>query len=510
MRARIQSAVVACGAFLAGCGGGGDNPPSPPPPPSANAAPVFTSGATAQVDENTTAVAYRARATDADGDTLAYSISGADAADFTISASSGNVSFANSPDFESPTDSNGNNIYSFTVAASDGTAQTTRSVQVTVRDIAEDFQVRRRGVGFSEPLFVTGAGDGSGRLFVVQKGGRIRILDPDTGAINGTDFLDVSASILTDGERGLLGLAFDPDYATSGEFYVYVIGPTGNSEVRRYIVSAGDPDIADPSGDVILSFAQAPATNHKAGWIGFGPDGNLYIASGDGGGDTSTTNPAQDTSSLLGKILRIDVSGDDFPGDANRDYAIPPANPYSGGGGAPEVLAFGLRNPFRASFDPATGNLYIGDVGEGTREEVNLITPGAVGRNFGWVRFEGTDVFNSSATAPGAVAPVLQYDHGSGPSEGDSITGGVVNRGPVEALENDYIFGDFVRGRIFSVPVEDLALGSTLTAGDFAVRTTDFAPDAGSIGNVSSFGTDDDGNVYIVDYDGEIFRLEEM
>lgn len=503
MRLIAGSLAFAAAATLAGCGGGDGN--SNPPP--ANNAPVITSAATAQVDENSAATVYDATATDADGDALAYSLSpGADAADFTINAASGEVAFVNAPDFEAPADANSDNIYQFTVAASDGAAQATRAVSITVRDVADSFQVRRKATGFVEPLFITGSGDNSGRVFVVQKGGQIRIFNPNTGVITPTPFLDISACIDTNGEQGLLGLAFAGDFATSGVFYVYVIGLTLNSEIRRFNSSGAGP----ACGDLLLSFAQAPASNHKGGWIGFGNDGFLYIASGDGGGNITTTNPAQNTNSLLGKILRIDVSGDDFPADPNRNYRIPPANPFTGGGGAPEVFAYGLRNPYRASFDPVTGALHIGDVGENTREEINLIETGAVGRNFGWVRFEGTAVFNASAAANGAVPPVLEFLHGGGPSEGFSVTGGVVNRGPVEALENDYIFGDFISGRMWSVPVEALVSGSTLTAGQFVARTTAFTPDHGSIDNVSSFGTDDDGNVYIVDYDGEIFRFEEM
>jgi glucose/arabinose dehydrogenase len=493
-------------AACSGGGGGGNMPPA-----SGNSAPVFTSASVATVDENLPGVAYHASATDTNGNPITFSISGGpDAARFSINGSSGNVAFVTAPDFEAPADADHDNIYQLTIAASDGAAQTTIAVAITVRDVVDNFVARRRAAGFAEPLFLTGAGDNSGRVFVVEKGGLIRILDPNTGAVNSTPFLDVSGSIDSSQERGLLGLAFAPNYASSGVFYVCVIGTSLNSEVRRYTVS-GDPNVANASGDLILSFAQ-PSTSghHKGGWIGFGNDGDLYIASGDGGGNTSTTNPAQDTSSMLGKILRIDVSGDDFPADVNRDYRIPSGNPFASGGGAPEVYAYGLRNPFRASFDLATGNLFIGDVGENTWEEVNLHPPGVGGRNYGWVRFEGTAVFNASATAPNAVTPVLQFLHGSGPSEGFSVTGGVVNRGPVEALEGDYIFGDFITGHIWSAPVESFALGSTLGAGGFAVQTTAFTPDAGAIDNISSFGTDDLGNVYIVDFDGEIFRFEEL
>ena len=509
MRVLDCCATVLTAAVLAACVDGGNGGGGGGGGGGMNAAPVITSGPSATVDEGTTAPAYRVAATDADGNTIIFSISGgADAADFAINASTGDVTFVAPPDFEIPADANGDNIYLITVAASDGMAQATLAVSITVRDVAEAFQVRRRGVGFSEPLFVAGAGDASGRLFVVQKGGLIRILDPDTGAITGTAFLDVSATISTAGEQGLLGLAFAPDYATSGVFYVYASNSLGDTEIRRYTVSA-DPDVANAAADVILTFDQPSATNHKGGWIGFGPDGFLYIASGDGGAGATATRPSLDTSSLLGKILRIDVAGDDFPADANRDYRIPASNPFAAGGGAPEVYAIGLRNPFRASFDAANGRLIIGDVGETMREEIDVIPLGTGGQSFGWPRFEGTEVINSSVAAPNALPPVLQYFHGGGTFEGNSVTGGVVNRGPVAALQGHYIFGDFIGARIWSVPAASLVQGTTLAGGQYTSQTAAFAPDVGSIGNISSFGTDDDGNVYIVDYaGGEIFRLE--
>ncbi len=509
MTQAARTAFVSISAsLLAACAGDDDSGGGAPPP--ANAAPVITSPANAAVDENTSAAAYTATATDADGDAIAFSLGGADAAQFSIGASTGEVRFNAPPDFEAPADAGGDNTYDITVRASDGAAQANLAVAIAVRDVSDNFQVRRLVTGLTQPLFVTGAGDGSGRLFIAQKGGLIRIADAATGALNAAPFLNVSASISTTGERGLLGLAFAPDYAASGLFYIFVINTTGDVEIRRYSVSVGDPDIADPASmDVVYAFDQTSFGNHKAGWIGFGPDGFLYIASGDGGGNTTASNPAQDTSSPLGKILRIDLSTDGFPADPLRDYAIPPGNPFAAGGGLPEVYAYGLRNPFRASFDAATGVLIIGDVGEGAREEVDIIPPGTGGQNFGWVRFEGTEVFNASATAPGALPPVLQYAHGTGPYEGGSITGGVVNRGPVEALEGEYIFGDFVSARIWSVPAANLVQGTTIAAAQYSEQTNAFAPDVGAIGGISSFGTDDEGNVYIVELaGGEIFRFE--
>ncbi|MBY0420912.1 MAG: PQQ-dependent sugar dehydrogenase, partial [Parvularculaceae bacterium] len=458
MRAAWAAATVV---FLAACSDGGGGSPAPPPP--ANTPPTFTSAAAAQVNENVTGAVYRATATDAQNQTITFALSGgADAGRFSINGATGDVSFLSPPDFEAPTDQNGDNIYNIVVSASDGQASSTLAVAITVRDVVDNYRINRIANGLAQPLFLTGAGDGSSRAFIVEKGGRIRVMDTTTGVVNATPFLDVSTEVSTTSERGLLGLAFAPNYLTSGVFYVYLTNLAGNSEVRRYRVSS-NPQIADAaSADLIMTFTQ-PAANHNGGWMGFGADGFLYIASGDGGGNTSSTNPAQITTSLLGKILRVDVAGDDFPTDASRDYRIPSSNPFATSGGAPEVYASGLRNPWRCSFDPATNQLFIGDVGENAREEINIIPSGAAGRNFGWVRFEGTQVFLSTVAVANHSPPVLEYLHGSspfGPFNGNSVTGGVVNRGPVEALQGEYIFGDFISGNIWSVPVQSLQQGT--------------------------------------------------
>ncbi|HSF12021.1 MAG TPA: PQQ-dependent sugar dehydrogenase, partial [Erythrobacter sp.] len=272
---------------------------------------------------------------------------------------------------------------------------------------------------------------------------------------------------------------------------------------------AGDLDVADPaSADVIMTFTQ-PFANHNGGWMDFGPDGFLYIGSGDGGSGGDPQDNAQNRNNLLGKILRIDVASDAFPGDAARDYAIPATNPFASSGGAPEIYAFGLRNPFRAGFDRVTGNLFIGDVGQNAIEEIDLIRPNEAGLNFGWARLEGTQTFSGSAPA-GATPPVTQYSHGSGPRQGNSVTGGYVYRGPVEALQGQYIFGDFVAGAIWSVPAASLVQGQTFASSGFTIRTTAFAPPSGqgTINNIASFGVDARNNLYIIDFDGEIFVIE--
>ncbi len=381
-----------------------------------------------------------------------------------------------------------------------------------------DFQVVRVGTGFSQPLFATMPDDGTNRTFILEQGGVIKILDAETGMVNVTPFLDISDEVSVGAEQGLLGLAFAPDFATSGTFYINMTNDEGDTEIRRYNVSAEDADQADEStADIILEIAQ-PEDNHNAGWLDFGPDGFLYIPTGDGGGFVNL--PAQNNNSLLGKILRIDPSGDDFPGDENRDYAIPEDNPFVGEGGADEIIASGLRNPSRASFDRLTGDLYLGDVGEQDREEINILPQNAIDEalNFGWDEFEGTLPFMSGEDDiddTDFIRPVLEYD--SNPMTGFAVTGGYVYRGPAPSLQGEYIFGDFVTANIWSIPASELTENinnkgepsSTLTEADATLRNTDFTPDEGTIDLISSFGEDVDGNLYIVDYDdGEIFMVQ--
>ena len=235
--------------------------------------------------------------------------------------------------------------------------------------------------GLNQPLFAAAPPGDTGRLFLVEKTGQIKVLDLASGQVLATPFLNLSGQILTDGERGLLGLAFDPDFASNGLFYVDLINMSGDAEIRRYHVS-GNPNVADPaSATPIITIDQTTASNHKAGWLGFGPDGYLYNSNGDGGVPPTS---AQDINSLLGKILRIDVHGDDFPADATRNYAVPADNPFVGIAGADEIYALGLRNPWRPSFDRALGDFYIADVGNTQFEEIDI---GQKGANYGWPVF---------------------------------------------------------------------------------------------------------------------------
>ncbi|HEY5613053.1 MAG TPA: PQQ-dependent sugar dehydrogenase [Lysobacter sp.] len=506
-RVAVGALVAMVAVAISACGGGGDGSTGLP---RGNLVPTFTSATTATVPEDVIGIFYTATATDPDGDPLTFSlVGGADQARLRITPAGG-LSFAVPPDFESPVDANLDNVYLVDIAVSDGLATATLSLAVTVTNVASvPFRVRRVSAGLESPVFLAPVPDGSGRVFVLELPGRVRLLSPSTGAVAATPFLDLTGQLSTDGERGLLGFATAPDFAISGVFYVFVTDPAGTIEVRRYRTLAADRNRADPaSGDVILRVPH-PRNNHNGGWLGFGPDNLLYIAIGDGGGVGDPDNNAQDTNTLLGKILRVDPSSDAFPSDPARDYAIPAGNPFAASGGAPEVWAYGLRNPFRASFDPGTGNLLIGDVGQNLVEEIDLMRPTDGGANFGWPILEGTAPFRGGSTA-GLTPPVAEYRHGLGTLEGNSVTGGHVYRGPVESLRGLYVFADFVRPNVWTVPVSRLVVGSTLPSTEFTVRNTTFAPNAGSFTNIASFGVDEDGHLYLLDLDGEIFVIEPM
>ena len=499
-------ALLAC-LFVTACGGGGSGRitsgggggPS-------NSPPVITSTASNSVPENGTA-AYTATATDADGNALTWSLSGTDAARFSIKASTGAVTFAGAPNFEWPLDANHDNVYDVIVTVSDGTATTSKAVSISVTDIVGHVSTRRVATGFTQPLYALGRGDNSGRLLVVEKTGKVKVLNPQTGAVEAQPFLDVSSYISTDGERGLLGMALAPDFATTGIFYAYLTVANGDIQIRKFTANASGA--TDNTGDVILSIAHPTNTNHNGGWLGFDANGFLVIGVGDGGGEGDAPGNAQNKNVLLGKMLRIDPRTDAYPSDPNRDYTIPAGNPFAAGGGAPEIWHLGLRNPFRDSFDAATGNFYIGDVGQDAWEEVDLVRPSDSGLNFGWKILEGNHVYSAGATA-GLTPPVLEYPHGTDALQGDSLIGGYVYRGPVAALRGQYVFGDFVNKRIWSVAASDMVQGSTLGSTAFTDRTSAFSPAVGTIGSISSFGVDDWGNLYIIDIDGEIFMVDDV
>jgi glucose/arabinose dehydrogenase len=344
--------------------------------------------------------------------------------------------------------------------------------------------------GFSSPVHIAHSGDGSGRLFVVEREGRIRIIK--NGTVLPVPFLDISSRVASGGqEQGLLSVVFPPGYS-SGQpvFYVDYTGTqgVGDTVISRFTTST-DPDAADPASEEQLLTVAQPFTNHNGGQLAFGPDGFLYIGLGDGGGAGDPSNNAQDPGSLLGKILRVDVA----PG--TEGYAVPGSNPFVNRAGfRPEIWALGLRNPWRFSFDRATGDLYIADVGQNSFEEVDVQeASGGGGQNYGWNIREGLSCFQSAACAQsGLTPPVHVYDHSQGEC---SITGGFVYRGQeIPALRGVYVYGDFCSGRIWGLRQADgiwenkLLLESKLA--------------------LSTFGEDEAGNLYVADLSGgSIYKI---
>ena len=356
--------------------------------------------------------------------------------------------------------------------------------------------------GLSSPVYLA-APQGDRRLFIVELGGTIKVLRRDGSGLGPTTFLSLVGLVGSGGERGLLGLAFAPDYATSGFLYVYYVNLAGNSVLARYRVSS-NPNVADPVGKTVLTVTQpAGSNNHKGGTIAFGPDGYLYWGLGDGGGADDTANNAQNDGVLLGKMLRLDVSG---AFDAN--YRIPSDNPFVGTARDPngtildEIWSKGLRNPFRFAFDRETGDLWIADVGQGQREEVDFEPPtDPGGRNYGWRVMEGTRCNVASPPpapvcgSPAITLPVIEYDHG----QGCSITGGTVYRGVMPWLAGRYFYADFCSNRIWTYDRSNAAI---------VERTAELANAAHPVGSIAAIAEDGLGELYLVDLGGEVFRIE--
>jgi glucose/arabinose dehydrogenase len=348
-----------------------------------------------------------------------------------------------------------------------------------------DFGLELVAGGFDQPVQVVDAGDHSGRLFVVEQPGRVRIVRD--GQVVPEPFLDITDRVGCCGERGLLSLAFHPDFANNGQVFVDYTDRNGNTVVARYKVSSADSDRIDPASAEVILAVEQPAANHNGGLLLFGPrDGYLYIGLGDGGGGNGQNG--QDLSTLLGKILRIDV--DQMTDDLR--YAIPPDNPYVDQPGArPEIWALGLRNPWRFSFDRVTGDLWIGDVGSATYEEVNYepaASPG--GENFGWDLMEGT-ACDTGGGCDAFVAPVSGFDR----DEGCVVTGGFVYRGSViPDLHGVYLFADYCSGRVWGLVRDASNAWIRLDPVETGLR-------------ISSFGEDAGGELYVVDIQGAVYRL---
>ena len=347
--------------------------------------------------------------------------------------------------------------------------------------------MRLKRIGtFDDPVLVTAPPGDERRVFVVEQTGRIRLLLG--GKRVARPFLDLRNDVIAGGEQGLLGLAFAPDYSRSGRFYVYFTGRDSNQKIQEFRRSSSSPNRASKSSRRQVMSMDDPYGNHNGGHLVFGPDKLLYIGTGDGGSAGDPENRAQNLESPLGKILRIDPRR-----RGSSPYRSPASNPFVGRAGRNEIYAYGLRNPWRFSFDRRTGDLYIGDVGQNEIEEIDYAPKGqARGRNYGWSCFEGRRRFDESRNCPNPVAPVLEYGRSGGEC---SVTGGVVSRDPaVPDLAGRYVYGDFCAGRLRSFRI----------AGG---RATDDRGLGLSVASLSSFGEDARGRVYATSLDGPVYRF---
>ncbi len=345
-------------------------------------------------------------------------------------------------------------------------------------------QLRQVVGGLASPVHLA-APAGDARLFVVEQAGRIRIVQ--NGSLLPTPFLDITDRVGSGGERGLLSVAFHPRYASNGFLYVNYTDRAGDTRVERYRASA-DPARADPATAQLVIGIDQPYSNHNGGLVSFGPDGMLYVGMGDGGGGGDPDENGQDPRELLGKLLRLDVDG-------AQPYAIPAGNPYAGRtDGRPEIWALGMRNPWRFSWDLAAGLLYVADVGQNRLEEVDVVPAGQAGLNYGWDVMEGSDCFEprTGCDRAGLVVPALEYTH----DDGCSITGGFVYRGQdIPALRGHYLYADYCPGWIRSCRY----------AGGQATDARRW--DVDNVGNVTSFGEDGRGELYVLTSGGGVYKI---
>ncbi len=347
---------------------------------------------------------------------------------------------------------------------------------------AQSITLEEFATGFTAPVEMVNANDA--RMFVVQQNGIIKILQAN-GTVNSTNFLNISSKITYGGERGLLGLAFHPQYPTNGYFFVYYNDTSGNITVARYTRSSTNPDVADPSTEKIILNVPKPFDNHNGGSIHFAPDGYLWVVTGDGGSGGDPNNNAQNKNSLLGKLLRLDIN-------ATGAYNIPAGNPFVGIDGADEVWAYGLRNAWKFNFDTVSGNVMIADVGQGQIEEINRMPLTQPGINYGWRCYEGNSAYNTTGCAAQSTMtfPVAAYDHSGGKC---SITGGYVYRGTqYPALQGRYFFADYCSTQIGSLNPDDSITWSAASTGN----------------NFSTFGVNNQNELFVAAVNsGKIFRV---
>jgi glucose/arabinose dehydrogenase len=353
--------------------------------------------------------------------------------------------------------------------------------------------------GFERPVWAGMPGGSQGRLWVMEQAGRVWIVDLADGTRQKEPFLDLRKDVSRKGnEEGLLGLAFAPDFAKTGRYYVNFTDTEHHTRITR-LISANRTTTDPATAEIVLRFKQ-PFENHNGGWLDFGPDGMLYIGNGDGGSANDPQQNGQALDTWLGKILRIDVS-------PATGYRVPADNPFVHRDGAkPEIWAYGVRNPWRCSFDRSTGDFWMGDVGQNAWEEIDFMPRGqGAGANYGWRPREGlieTPAQGVGGNAPqGAINPVYVYPHDGGASGGFSVTGGYVYRGPVRELQGRYIFADYVNPRIWSFRLNDGKVA------DFKDLTEALQPADGRISQIASFAEDHDGGLFIIDHSGPVYRI---
>lgn len=476
---RLRSFILGLGlALLAGCGGGGGDPGMPgaaPAPPAASTGslqlvisklPAGVAAAVRVTGPNSFARDVSATQTLTDLVPGTYSIAASP-------VSAGAASWTPAPSTQSAVVGAG-----ATVTAT--VAYATAPLSLALRAVA---------TGLDNPVFLA-APPGDARQFIVERAGRIRILQD--GILQSPPFLDIRARVASAGEGGLLSLAFDPHYASNGYFYVYYTDPQQNIVLERYSTGV-NPNLADPASALaIIRIAHPQYLNHFGGLAAFGPDGYLYLGTGDGGGAGDPQGNAQNLASLLGKMLRLDVSG----ARIGQPYTIPPSNPFLGQPGRrAEIWAYGLRNPWRFAFDAA--QLYIADVGQGQREEVDIVGASQGGLNYGWNTLEGSLCFGAaSCERSGLTAPAFEYDHGPARANGCAITGGYVYRGSaLPELAGRYFYSDYCGGFLKSFHASGAGI---LEQRDWGVR---------NIGSVVSFGQDGQGELYLIVAAGRIYKI---
>lgn len=479
-RARNLILAISLGVLVA-CGGGGGGGSSPGPAPNPPVTPAPQQGSLAlAISGLPSGTAAQVKVTGPGGFsqtvTGSQTLSALTAGSYTVAAErvlSGSINYIPAPASQSISVTAGG---TGAAAVSYGAA----AFSLALREIA------------SVPGAVFAASpDGDARLFIAERAGRIRILQG--GSMLATPFLDISSRVSAQGEGGLLSFAFHPQYASNGLLFLYYTDLSNNIVIERHRVSA-NPNVADAGAALqIIRIAHPTYNNHFGGLVAFGPDGMLYLATGDGGGGGDPLRNAQNSASLLGKMLRLDVSAS----SAAQPYAVPPTNPWfnDASGRRPEIWALGLRNPWRFAFD--SGNLYIADVGQERREEVHVAAASQGGLNYGWNTMEGTLCYNASACIQGGLTlPVFEYDHGSNDVNGCSITGGYVYRGSaMPELAGRYFYSDYCKGFLKSLVYSGGAAGAHV---DWPI------PD---VGNILSFGRDGGGELLLIAAGGKVYRM---